>query len=880
VWCRHAIVAIVALSPLCTATAGLAQAPADRGSLTITVVDPSRAVIPDAAVTVTGCDKATMDVLQRGLTSQLGVATFVGLATGRYNVQVEFPGFETAVIGDQRVRAGNNRRTVMLPIKKVSETVTVARDRQSSALDPLGNAFSTVLTREMIAALPDDPDEMEEVLKAMAPPGAVIRVDGFTGGRLPPKSQIRSIRLPRMDSFAAQNHGGLSGAIYIDIMTQPGSGPLRGGVDFALRDDRLSARNPFLPNKPDQGLRQYGASLSGTLVPNKASFSLNTQVGRQVDTADIVAALPDGPIAQGVQRPTDRLGPGGSLTVAVTDAHAVRFSFQRTSSTGRNLGVGGFALPEHGYSQDNSFNYVRFSENGLLGRRYFTESRVQVRWSDTTWRPATERPAIVVLDAFTNGGAQQAGVNRVLDFEAATDLDFVRGRHALRGGVLVEGGRYRMAHASNYLGTFTFTSLDAYLAGRPARYTRVVGDPGVAYSNLQIGTYVQDDWRLTRNVLASAGLRYEAQSLIADQNNFSPRVSLTYAPFKNGRTTIRASAGFFTDWIGTSTYQQALQVDGTRQRELNLASPEYPDPGDGGTLAPSNRYLLGPSLVLPESAALTVGVDQTVSAKLRLSAAYSYRRGSSLARGRNLNTPVNGVHPDPAFSNLIECTSDGASRAHSINLSLSTSMISWHRTFAGANYTLTRSDTNTTGPFALPVDGGDLTTEWGPVGPRHRAGAMFNTQPLRNLSVSLNLRAQSGMPYNITTGSDTNGDGVFNDRPAGVRRNSARASAQWDLGGRVSYSIGFGDRPPAGAGGTGGIGGAVAVASGADGAGSSFSYSAGDRRFKVEVYLYVQNVTNRRNYVPPSGVMTSPFFGRPTNVLNPRRGELGIRVVF
>ena len=65
-------------------------------------------------------------------------------------------------------------------------------------------AFSTVLTREQIDALPDDPDEMEEVLKAMSPPGATIRVDGFTGGELPPKSQIRSIRLPK--------HGHVRGA--------------------------------------------------------------------------------------------------------------------------------------------------------------------------------------------------------------------------------------------------------------------------------------------------------------------------------------------------------------------------------------------------------------------------------------------------------------------------------------------------------------------------------------------------------------------------------------------------------------------------------------------------------------------------------------------
>ena len=159
------------------------------------------------------------------LASATGVATIDGLPLGRYTVQAEFPGFETVIVRDVRVRAGETKRSITLPIKKMSEDVTVGRDKQTAALDPVGLAFSTVLTREQIAALPDDPDEMEAILKAMAPPGASIRVDGFTGGKLPPKSQIRSIRLPRMDMLAAQNHGGLNGTLFIDIMTQPGIGP-------------------------------------------------------------------------------------------------------------------------------------------------------------------------------------------------------------------------------------------------------------------------------------------------------------------------------------------------------------------------------------------------------------------------------------------------------------------------------------------------------------------------------------------------------------------------------------------------------------------------------------------------------------------------------
>jgi hypothetical protein len=268
------------------------SAQTSAGRLLVTVSDPSGAIIRDAKVTVVGTEDVTKSASPAAVTtSAVGLATLENLPPGRYTIQAEFEGFETVTVKDYRVRAGENRRAITLPIKKVSADMTVGRDKQAAALDPLGNAFSTVLTREQIAALPDDPDEMEAMLKAMAPPGSTIRVDGFSGGKLPPKSQIRSIRLPRMDMFAAQNHGGINGMMFIDITTQPGIGPLRGSTDFAFRDDVLNARNPFSSTKGDEGLQQYGGALSGSLVPNKISFSMSAQGAMQHDTGNLLAAL-------------------------------------------------------------------------------------------------------------------------------------------------------------------------------------------------------------------------------------------------------------------------------------------------------------------------------------------------------------------------------------------------------------------------------------------------------------------------------------------------------------------------------------------------------------------------------------------------------------
>jgi hypothetical protein len=304
-----------------------------------------------------------------------------------------------------------------------------------------------------------------------------------------------------MDMMAAQNHGGLSGSMHIDIMTQPGMGPMRGGLDFAFRDDALNARNPFAPVKGDEGLQRYGASLSGTIRPNKSSYAATIQRNVQVDAGNLLATAPAGTVAAPVRQPLDSYFITGRFDQAVTKDHALRVSFQRSSTERRNLGIGGYDLPGRAYSSQTADNVFRVSENGPLGRRFFTESRLQIHWFGNENRSAIEAPTIRVLDAFTSGGAQVAGGTDSFEFEAASDLDYVRGRHSWRTGVLLEGGRYHANDFSNYLGTYTFSSNADYEAGLPSTYTRRIGDPDVRYSNLQAGLYVQDDFRVVKSVM-------------------------------------------------------------------------------------------------------------------------------------------------------------------------------------------------------------------------------------------------------------------------------------------------------------------------------------------------------------------------------------------
>jgi hypothetical protein len=657
--------------------------------------------------------------------SGTGIAVAVDLAPGRYTIRVEFPGFQTSLVRDVRVRAGDNRRTITLQLQKLDETVTVSRDKKSAAMDPRGSAFSTVLTREQIEALPDDPDEMERVLKAMAPPGATIRVDGFTGGKLPPKSQIRSIRLPRMDQFAAQNHGGMSGAMFIDIMTMPGAGPIRGSTDFNFADDALNAKNALSTTKGQEQLRQGNVSLFGTIKPNKTSFSLSGGLSSQYFSSNIFAALPGGIVfAESLRQPQDRLNLSGRIDHVIRKDHAIRLSFDRSDAEQRNLGVGGFDLPSRRYTSDSTSNMIRFSENGPLGRRFFTESRLQVRWSDSSSVSSVEEVTIRVNDAFTSGGAQMKGGRQDIVFEAATDLDYVRGNHSWRTGVLVEGGRYTSDDTSNYLGTYTFASLTDYGAGKASSYSRRIGNPDLRYSQAQAGVYVQDDWRVLRSLLLSAGIRYGSQTHVGDAWNFSPRVSAAWSPNRNGSLTLRASYGYFYDWVAGDIYKQTLLVDGYRQRELNLINPSFPDPGLIGTTPPTNRYLWSDDLLQPNAHRFSGGVDRVLTPNSRVSATYSFGFGTNLLRPRNLNTPIGGVRPNPEFANDLKLVSDADSNSHTVNIGWNLMKMDWRRLFLFVNYTLSTARTNTTGAFSPLPSGDNLDAEWGPTSgdARHQIG--------------------------------------------------------------------------------------------------------------------------------------------------------------
>src|SRR5262249_56271330 len=134
--------------------------------------------------------------------NQRGEARFSKLAPGNYELIVEAVGFKPRAL---TLSSPLQRTEVALEIDEIKVDVNVDEEAQVRNTNPNGAAFSNVLTAEQIAQLPDDPEEFENAINQLAGPGAQIRVNGFRGGKLPPKSQIREIRFP-MNPYPPDNH--------------------------------------------------------------------------------------------------------------------------------------------------------------------------------------------------------------------------------------------------------------------------------------------------------------------------------------------------------------------------------------------------------------------------------------------------------------------------------------------------------------------------------------------------------------------------------------------------------------------------------------------------------------------------------------------------
>ena len=843
-----------------------------EASLRVTVVDQTGAAIPNARVTINKQQPALA-------TGKLGEVNFGDLAPGKYQLQVVAEGFAPRTIKDVIVRAGANNIEVKLDVAGVQDEVTVGRDNREAGTDPR-SAFSTVLTEEQIAQLPDDPEEFEQALRNLAGPGATFKVNGFRGGKLPPKNQIREIRF-RTNAYAAENHE--SSFMSVDILTKPGIENWRGSLNFGFRDESLNARNAFAPARAAEQNRRFGFDFGGPLWKNHTSLFLSADGVNSYEARTIFATLPETLFNDTIRQPWRTLNMNARVEHLLTPTHTSRVEYQRNATRRDNNGVGNFDFPERGYTSDSSEHVLRFADSGAVGKKLFNEVRFQALWQGLDIDSLSNATTIQVLGAFNRGGAQIASSRRGREIEIADNLDLPFKKHSARVGFQLEASRFNSNELRNQNGSFVFSSLDDFRAGRPMNFKRRSGVGEVEFDQVQFGWYAQNDWRILKSLTLSFGLRHELQNNLGDRNNLTPRAGFAWSPFKKGSTTIRGGGGIFYDWFASETYEQALRVNGQQQRDLIINNPGFPDPLAGGTAQPlpASRIQLDPNLRMPYVAQGSIGVEQSLPHNIRLMSQYFYRRGIHQLRGRNINAPINGVLPDPASGVITQIESSANSFNHTWFVNLN--WMKMGKFMIGASYVLSKTTDETDGALSLPANNFDLRGERGPSlqDTRHRFNILTNFKLTKRFGLSTIFNASSGRPYNITTGRDNNNDTVSNDRPTGVSRNSARGVGQWDMSSRLSWGFSSGKAADnQGAGGprvrvirggsdSGEMLGAMGSMPGMDG-----------KRFRTEFFVQATNLFNHANLIGFSGVQTSPVFGQAIASLPGRRIETGMRFSF
>jgi hypothetical protein len=258
-----------------------------------------------------------------------------------------------------------------------------------------------------------------------------------------------------------------------------------------------------------------------------------------------------------------------------------------------------------------------------------------------------------------------------------------------------------------------------------------------------------------------------------------------------------------------------------------------------------------PYIVAPYELISSISLERTFKNNLFVSGKYEFKRGVHLFRSRDLNAPLPGqtTRPDSSRGITQNLESTGMSRAQIISLSVRQRFSIFT---VNANYGFYSMYTDTEGPFSAASDNYNLRSDWGrQTQPQHQFSTSVNSKLFLGLFLTGTMSANSGTPYNITTGMDDNFDTNFNDRPVGVRRNSAVGPGYLNFNFNVSKAIFFGS-------------GGAAKNSGTN----------------LNVFANMTNAFNHTNLGTPAGIATSPFFGQPTSAQSAREIEVGLRFQF
>lgn len=736
-------------------------------------------------------------------------------------ITVEAEGFAQGT-AQARSRAGEMAHVnLQLALASVQADVQVSGD---TAADPNRGPGTTDLNRNEVQQLADDPDDFLRQLQVLAANGGgavqsvILTVDGFRNASvLPPKSSIASIRV-HPDDFLAEYDGPTWFGGRVEVTTKSGADAFHGALFFTDSDGSFNATDPFSLTATPAGKRRYGFELSGPLLQKKNGFSLALEK-RDIDEFNVVNAVTvdaDGnaaPFQQTVAAPQRLWIASARTDWQVTPKDTAALSFSANVNTLGNLGVGGLTLAEAGYSSLMNEYDLRLVNTQVLSANLLHESRIGYTWKRTQQTPLSVAPSLQVAGYFTGGGATSGNLNeRERDLELDEDLAGTHGKHSWKIGVQSLGVFLHYNDPDTFNGAYVFgggnapqldandqptgqtttlTPIQQYQralqnlpGGAPTTYQLTTGTPVVPLTQWRVALYGEDTIALTPHLTIAPGFRYEFQTSPGSFGNLGPRVGVSWSPDQKQNWVFHLHGGLFRGIIDSNAVtMQADRLNGVRQQQTTVYSPDYDHPLTpvAGSIQVTSINSLSPSLTQNYWYQLRVGVEHEFPHHWHPEASYYWGGDWKDIQLRNINAPIVpssvGTAPDPTAAllaprplapneNIFQYLNAGHLTGGFLFLALNQSSYKWFGLHAGYIHLNLRCITCVAyepQQSSYSNQGESSRPDW----LARNSFNLFGTLHLpHKLEFATQFDASSGRPYNITTGTDNNGDGNFNDRPS------------------------------------------------------------------------------------------------------------------
>ncbi|MCU1383246.1 MAG: hypothetical protein JWL71_1943 [Acidobacteria bacterium] len=825
-------------------------------AVTGVVQDQTGAVLAAATVELVTAAGA---VVKTSTADEAGLFRFDAVAPGQYELRARYEGFKSASV---KLRVGTRApaaQRLVLPLGDLTQEITVSNATNDVAATSGNNVDAITIDQNMLESLPvfdnDFVATMSQFLDAgsIGNGGVTIVVNGMEVSALNiSASAMQQIRI-NQDPYSAEYSR--PGRGRVEILTKPGTQEYHGEGTLIVRDAHVNARNPFATTKPPEQRRIYEGFLGGPLgTSGKMSFMLSAN-DEILDQQSFVYAIgPAGIIQDNLPHKNGQARVTGSITRQISDKNtfSIRPNYQYEND--ENRGVGGTTLASAATTFKHHEQQVTYTQQTILRPTLLNQFQMLAGHEREPTVSLSPARAIIVNGAFTGGGGQGDLVRTETHMNLNESLAWTKGHHLIQAGFqLPDWSQRGFFDRSNFGGTFSFASLDAYAAGKPYAFTQQQGNGDVALLEKQVGTYIKDDWQAGAGLSLSFGLRYDWQNFLHDNNNVAPRMSVAFAPGHTKTNVLRAGVGVFNDRSGPVVIADVLHSQPGGLIRYVITNPTYPDPfaspGAAASVPPS-IVRLASDIQIPQTLQYSVGLDHQLQKTLTLSLTYTGARGYHLFRSRDVNAPLPPLYlgrPDPAYGAIREVESTGRQQTDSLQATVRGKVSRW---FNGQmQYTLSRGYNDTNGIGSFPANDYDLSGEWARADfdRRHRFNLLGRTTVFKIFDLGMGLAMNSGGPYNETLGLDLFNNGRGRARPAGVPRNSLETTGFASLDLRASRDIKLG---------------------------------AGKDAREITLGFDAFNILNHVNYSSFVGTVSSPLFGQPVSARAARQLQFSARMKF